>query len=120
MAQVVKNLLAVWETWVQSLGWEDPLEKGFPHSSVGKESSCNAGDPGLIPGLGRSPGEGNSNLLQYSCLEKPLDRGAWQAQSMGVTQSWIQLSNYHTVPLKPWQVLKGSHFQNLASHIKND
>ena len=46
----------------------------------------------LIPASGRSPGEGNSNLLQYSCLEKPLDRGAWQAQSMGVTQSWTQLS----------------------------
>ena len=44
---------------------------GFPHSSVGKESACNAGDLGLIPGLGRSPGEGNGNPLQYSCLENP-------------------------------------------------
>ena len=43
---------------------------GFPHSSVGKDSACNAGDSGMIPGLGRSPGEGNGNLLQYSCLEK--------------------------------------------------
>ena len=46
------------------------------HSSVGKESACNAGDLGSIPGLGRSPGEGNGNLIQYSCLENPMDRGA--------------------------------------------
>ena len=48
---------------------------GFPHSSVGKESTCNAGDLGSIPGLGRSPGEGNANPLQYSCLENLMDRG---------------------------------------------
>ena len=53
----------------------------FPGGSDGKESSCNAGDPGLTPGMGRSPGEGNSNPLQYSCLEKPMDRGAWRAYS---------------------------------------
>ena len=52
---------------------------GFPHSSVGKESACNAGDPGSIPESGRSPGEGNLNPLQCSCLENPIDRGAWQA-----------------------------------------
>ena len=56
----------------------------FPHSSVGKESACNAGDPGLIPGSGRSPGEGNGNSLQYSCLENPMDRGAWRATVYGV------------------------------------
>ena len=49
---------------------------GSPYSSVGKESACNAGDLGYIPGLGRSPGEGNGNPLQYSCLENPMDRGA--------------------------------------------
>ena len=48
---------------------------GFPHNSVGKESACNA-DQGLIPKLGRSPGEGNGNPLQYSCLGNPVDRGA--------------------------------------------
>ena len=48
-------------------------------SSVGKESAGNAGDPGSIPGLGRSYGEGNDNPLQYSCLESPVDRGAWWA-----------------------------------------
>ena len=52
---------------------------GFPHSSIGKESACSAGDPGSIPGSGKSPGEGNGNLLQYSCLENPMDRGAWRA-----------------------------------------
>ena len=52
---------------------------GFPHSTVGKESACNVGDLGSIPGSGRSPGEGNGNPLQYSCLENPMDRGAWRA-----------------------------------------
>ena len=53
--------------------------KVFPHSSVGKDSVCNAGDPGSIPGLGRFPGEGNGNPFQYSCLENSIDRGDWQA-----------------------------------------
>ena len=57
---------------------------GFPHSSVGKEYACNAGDPGSVPGSGRSPGEGNGNPLQYSCLENPMDIGAWQATVHGV------------------------------------
>ena len=52
---------------------------GFPGASNGKESACNAGNMGLIPGLRRSPGEGNSNPLQYSCLGNPTDRGGWQA-----------------------------------------
>ena len=52
---------------------------GFPRSSVGKESACNAGDLGSIPGLGRSPAEGNGNPLQCSYLENPMDREAWQA-----------------------------------------
>ena len=50
---------------------------GFPGGSDGRASACNAGDPGSIPGLGRCPGEGNSNPLQYSCLENPMDGGAW-------------------------------------------
>ena len=50
--------------------------EGFPSGSVGKESVCNAGDPGLIPGSGRSPGEGNGNPLQYSYLENSMDGGA--------------------------------------------
>ena len=54
---------------------------GFPGGSVGKESACNEGDLGLIPGSGRSPGLGNGNPLQYSCLGNPMDRGAWQGYS---------------------------------------
>ena len=51
----------------------------FPGGSDGKESARNAGDPGWIPGFGKSPGEGNDNPLQYACLENPRDRGAWQS-----------------------------------------
>ena len=66
---------------------------GFPGGSDGKESACNVRDPGLIPGLGRSPGEGNGSPLQYSCLENSMDRGAWQATVHGAAKSWTQLSN---------------------------
>ena len=59
--------------------------------SVGKESAHNAGDLGLIPGLGRSPGEGNGYPLQCSCLENPMDRGAWWARVNGVTKSQTRL-----------------------------
>ena len=59
----------------------------FPDSSVGKESACNTGDPGSIPGLGRSPGEGKDSLFQYSFLENSMDRGAWWATVHGVTKS---------------------------------
>ena len=66
---------------------------GFPSSSVGKESACNAENLGLIPGLGRYPGEGNGNPLQYSCLEISMDRGAWSATVHGVMKSWTQLGD---------------------------
>ena len=56
------------------------------YSLVGKESACNAGDPGLIPGLGRSTGEGSGNPLQYSCLENPMDRELWLATAHGVAR----------------------------------
>ena len=62
-------------------------EKGFLGGSDGKASVCNAGDPGSIPGLGRFPGEGNGNPLQYSCLENPMDEGAWWARVHGVAKS---------------------------------
>ena len=65
----------------------------FPGGSDGKESVYIAGDLGSIPGLGRSPGEGNANPLQYSCLENPMDRGAWWATVLGITKSQTQLSN---------------------------
>ena len=59
---------------------------GFPGASDTKESASNAGGPGLIPGLGRSPGEGNGNPLQYSSLENPMDRGVWWATIHGVAK----------------------------------
>ena len=59
----------------------------------GKESACNAGDPGLTPGSGRSPEEGNGYSRQYSCWENPTDRGAWQASIHWVANSWTQMSN---------------------------
>ena len=60
---------------------------GFPGGPDCKESACNSKDLGLIPVLGRSPGEGNGNSFHYSCLENPMDRGAWQATVYGVTKS---------------------------------
>ena len=66
----------------------------FPGGSDGKESACNTGDLGLIPGLGRSPEEGNGFPFQYSCLENSMDRGAWKAIVHEVTASWTQLSDF--------------------------
>ena len=66
---------------------------GFPRGSVSKESACNSGDPGLIPGSGRFPGEENGNPLQCSCLGNPVDIGAWQATVHGAAKSQTQLSN---------------------------
>ena len=136
---MVQNPPAVQESWVQSLGGEDPLEKGlathssilvwkiiwteehgrlqstgsqrvginratsfpFPGGSDGKESTCNEGDPPSIPGLGRSPGEGNSYPYQYSCLKNSMDRGAWQAPVHGVAELDMteRLSVYFTFTL---------------------
>jgi len=59
---------------------------GFPGSAISKETACSAGVPGSIPGSGRPPGEGNGNPLQYSCLENPMHRGAWQALAHGVAR----------------------------------
>ena len=68
---------------------------GFPGSSDGKASAYNAGDLGSIPGSGRSPGEGNGNPLQYSCLENPMDRGVWWAQGVHrVAKSRTRLSDF--------------------------
>ena len=72
---------------------------GFTQSSVGKESTCNAGNLGSIPGSGRSPGEGNGNPLQYSCLENPMDRGAWQATVPGVARVRQDLATKSKPPL---------------------
>ena len=114
VAQTVKNLPAMQKTWVRSLGWEDPLEKGvttnssilawripwteepgelyclgFPGSPDGRELASNVGAPGLIPGLGRSPREGNGKPLQYSCLGNSMDRGVWWATVQGSGHDWM-------------------------------
>ena len=71
---------------------------GFPGGSDGKESACNAGDPGSLPGSGRSPREGNDNPLQYSCLENSMDKGDWWATVPGIAESETteQLTHTHT------------------------
>ena len=66
----------------------------FPGGSEVKTSAWNAGDPGSIPGSGRSPGEGNGNPLQYSCLENPREGGAWYATVHGVAKSQTRLSDF--------------------------
>ena len=71
----------------------ETLLLGFPGGSDSKESACNVGDLGSVSGLGRSPGGGHGNPLQYSCLENPMNRGAWWATVHGVTKSWTRLSN---------------------------
>ena len=70
---------------------------GFPGGSDGRESACNAGDLGLIPGSGKSPGEGNGNPLQYSCLENPMDRGAcWASRGCKELDTTEQFSLSYT------------------------
>ena len=72
---------------------DDSSSMGFPGGSVVKNPPASAGDTGLIHGLGRSPGEGNGNMLQYSFLDNSMDRGAWQATVQGVARSQTQFSN---------------------------
>ena len=106
-AQLVKNLPAMQETLVWFLGQKDPLYmgfhihtmyiyiyQGFPGDSVVKNLPANAGDVGSTPGLERSPGGGNGDLLWYPCLGNPMDRGVWRATVHGVTKSWTQLSDW--------------------------
>ena len=82
---------------LQDSGLENSMDctahgvQSLPDGSVGKESACNAGDIGLIPGLGRSLGGGHGNPFQYSCLENPMDRGAWRATVHAVTKSQTRL-----------------------------
>ena len=92
-----ESLFLFW-FWSLSLSLCVYKHMGFPSGSDGKDSACKAGDPGSIPGLGRSPGERNGNPLQYSCLENSMDRGAW-LQSMGsqrVRHDWATNTHTHT------------------------
>ena len=80
--------------WLSGHEFEQtPGNNGFPNSSDGKASACNAGDPGLFPGSGKFPGEVNGNLLQYSCLGNSTDRGSWWATVHGVAKSQARLSD---------------------------
>ena len=85
------------------------LDNGLPWWSSGKESAYNAGEVGLVSGLGRSPGEGNDSPLQYSCLGNLMGWGAWWTIVHGVTKNWTQLLNTHVVLMfhKPtiWSLL---------------
>ena len=74
--------------------------EGIPCGSDGKESACNARDPGSVPRFGRSPGEGYGNPLQYSSLENPMDRGVWWAIVRVVSKSWTWLSKW--IKTKQW------------------
>ena len=102
----VKNLEYSKQSW-KNMGildvW-DCLETqwGFPSGSEGKESACNVRDPGLILESGRSLEEGNGNPLQYSCLENPIDRGAWWATVHGFTKSQTWLKWRHVMGARLW------------------
>ena len=87
--------------------------------SDGKASAYNAGDLGSIPGLGRSPGEGNGNPLQYSCLENPMDRGAWWATAHGVAKSRTRLSDF-TSQVISTQVVRVSPCEKYCSKPQGD
>ena len=92
-----------------------PVFLGFPGGSDSKESTCNTEDLGSIPELGRSPGGGNGNPLQYSCLEKPMDRGAWRVPVHGVTKSQTRLSEEMTTKQAVF-VLLLVYFKELRMH----
>ena len=87
-----KNLMLV--RWLNVCEMNNSKGKYFPGGSDGKASACNVGDPGSIPGLGRSPGEGNGNPPQHFCLENPMDGRAWWATVHGVTKSQTRLSDF--------------------------
>ena len=84
---------------------------GFPGGAAVKNLTANAGDPSSIPESGRSPGRGNSYPLQYSCLDNPMDRGAWRARVHGVTKSRTQLSNCTHMVLRCVIKFKGSNWE---------
>ena len=88
------GLKIVGHNWATELNWTVVIWN-FLGDSDSKDSVCNWEDLGLIPGLGRSPGEGNGYPIQYSCLENPMDKGAWWATIHGVTKSQTRLSDFH-------------------------
>ena len=103
------GVLALQELWVRVLVRESRIQRAktwpkkdffsFPGGSDGEESACNAGDPGLIHGSRRSPGEGKGNPLHYSCLENSMDRGGWRATVHRATKSQSGLIDQQSQPL---------------------
>ena len=92
---------------------------GFPGGSEVKASAWNAGDPGLIPGSGRSPEEGNGTPLQYSCLENPMEGGVWQATVHGVAKSRTRLSDFTSLTaLDIKKVLILFYFKTFYNRVK--
>ena len=100
------------------------LIRGFPDGSDGKESAYNAGNCGLIPGSGRSPGEGDGNPLQHSCLDNSMDRGAWQASPWGHEESdmteHLIYTHTHTRLINNFVIVSGGQQRDSAMHIKSD
>ena len=90
---------------------------GFPGGSDCKKSACNAGDPGSVPGLGRSPGEGNGNPLQYSCLVNSMDGKAWRATVHRVTKSRTRLSDFHFTSAQSTERQHGVDVKSTSSGI---
>ena len=129
-----KRSIFMWPTSYNQLEGPVQAHEGFRGGSDDKESACSAGDLGLIPGLGRSPGEVNGNPLQYSYLGNPMDRGAWRATVSRVAKSQTGLSQIgfslqanesltpdreHSLP-PPWCLVpptSASHFGYLLSHL---
>ena len=100
-----------------------PLIRDFPGGLDSQQSTCNAGKLGLIPGSGRSSGEGNGYPLQDSCLENSMDRGAWQATICGVTKSWMWLTlslfTFLLIKTQCALVLSFSNFQSARLHQRH-
>ena len=107
----VKILNGVKEIWVLM-----SFFSGLLWWLSGKDSAWNAGAPSLIPGLGRSPGEGNGNPLQDSCLGNPMDRGAWESTVHGITKSQTQLSNWAHMHF--FSILLNEKISNIMKHCK--
>ena len=113
------SLCQVANLFIRETGWKRcwrgfPITGGgFSGGSDGKESACHTGDWGLIPGLGRSLGEGNGNPLQYSCLENSMDRGAWQTTVCRVRHN--QVTNIFTFTFHHWSAREG-HEEKTQQH----
>ena len=109
---VVPSLSCVWLFVTPSLSFTiswSLLKLRSTGGSDSKESTCNVGDPGLIPGLGRSPGEGNGNPLQYSCLGNPMDGGAWQTTVHGMAKSQTWWSDFTVTFTSTESVMPSNH-----------